>query len=150
MDTSKRDVTLLYAKSRPHVPPCPTHHNPGFPLAVSQKKWLKRSLVLKLPSIVVKWRREPPGQPTYDCGREPLIPHHMTRSSVIRSGSDSTWSKWANSQRVYTLKVTWVNLTQTTIHDFFKDTGRNEEPWRLNGSDGQFATLQISFICFYC
>lgn len=31
-----------------------THHKPGLPLAVSQKKWLKRSLVLKLLSMVAE------------------------------------------------------------------------------------------------
>lgn len=35
-------------------PPCLTHHRPGLPLAVSQKKWLKRSLVLKLLSMIAE------------------------------------------------------------------------------------------------
>lgn len=36
-----------------------THHKPGLPLAVSQKKWLNRSLVLKLLSMVAECRMNP-------------------------------------------------------------------------------------------
>lgn len=65
------------------TPPRSTHHRPGLPLAVSQKKWLKRSLVLKLLSMVSEWEHETLGQSTHDCGREPLIPRHMTCSPII-------------------------------------------------------------------
>lgn len=88
---------------QPPIPLCSTHHRPGLPLAVSQKKWLKRSLVLKLLNMFAQWEHGAPGLQTHDCGREPLIPRHMTYSPIIPSGSLSTWSKWAKSQCVWTV-----------------------------------------------
>lgn len=99
---SERKVPLSHGKSRwPHILQRCTHHRPGLPLAVSQKKWLKRSLVLKLLSMIAEWEHWAPGQPTHDCCREPLILCHMTCSPIIPSGSHSTWSKWAKSQSVW-------------------------------------------------
>lgn len=106
-ETRQRKVPLCQAKSRwPHILPCSpqrttTHHRPGLPLAVSQKKWLNRSRVLKLLSMIAEWEHGAPGLPTHDCGREPLIPCHMTYSPIIPSGSHSTWSKWAKSQSIW-------------------------------------------------
>lgn len=90
----------------PHIQPCSpqhttTHHRPGLPLAVSQKKWLNRSRVLKLLSMIAEWEHGAPGLPTHDCGRESLISCHMTYSPIIPSGSHSTWSKWAKSQSIW-------------------------------------------------
>lgn len=93
-----------------HIPLRRTHHKPGLPLAVSQKKWLKRSLVLKLLSMIAEWEHGAPGLPTHDCGREPLIPCHMTRSPIIPSGSHSTWSKWAKSQGIWTDTLETVDV----------------------------------------
>lgn len=106
-ETRERKVPLSQAKShKPHIQPCSpqhtaTHHRPGLPLAVSQKKWLNRSRVLKLLSMIAEWEHGAPGPPTHDCGRESLISCHMTYSPIIPSGSHSTWSKWAKSQSIW-------------------------------------------------
>lgn len=75
---------ILPRYSKP-IPPWVTHHKPGLPLAVSQKKWLKRSLLLKLLSMAVDWQHRAPALPTHDWlgSRKPLIPRHMTNSSII-------------------------------------------------------------------
>lgn len=113
-DLSERKLPFCHPKTGwPHIPPFLTHHRPGLPLAVSQKKWLKRSLVLKLLSMIAEWEHGAPDQPTHDCGRESLIPRHMTYSPIIPSGSHSTWSKWATSQSVWTGETFKVKVVGT-------------------------------------
>lgn len=103
-----------------HVPHL-THHRPGLPLAVSQKKWLKRSLVLKLLSMIAEWEHGAPGLPTHDCSREPLIPCHMTCSPIIPSGSHCTWSKWAKSQRLWMEAPDAVDGTTNKSLNWFRE-----------------------------
>lgn len=134
----------------PHNPPCWTHHRPGLPLAVSQKKWLKRSLVLKLLSMIAEWEHGAPGQPTHDCGREPLIPRHMTYSPIIPSGSQGTWSKWTKSQNVWMdgnpLRLRMAgkcNSSGLRPMISLKVPARNEAVMRMEGFGMQFTVFKV-------